>query len=171
MMTFDMENIAVVALPNMRVASYEVTSGEPEQTAIAFVENWLKGKGLKAGENGVRNFGFDCHKGRDIPKGCRIYHVYYSVPENVEGDSEVAVKAFAGGNFARLVVTNPFAGDFPAGWGMLLRWVFDNGLENRLGCVSPEDCYSLFSNEDTPCLEEIYFENGVQYMALYLPVK
>jgi len=163
--------IEMVSLPKMRVASYEVTSGEPEQTAIKFVENWLQNKGLKAGENGVRNFGFDCHKGREIPKGCRIYHVYFSVPEFVEGDSDVEVKEFAGGNFARLIITNPFSGDFPSAWEVLLKWTFDNNIENGLGCTSPEDCYSLFSNEDTPCLEEIYFDNGVQYMAMYLPVK
>ncbi len=80
--------VELVSLPVMRVASYEVTSREPEQTAIQFVENWLKNKGLTVGENGVRGFGFDCHKGREIPRKCRIYHVYYSVPESVKGDSE-----------------------------------------------------------------------------------
>ena len=50
-----------VSLPPMRVASYEVISEAPEEDAQEYVENWLKDKGLKVGENGVRGFGFDCH--------------------------------------------------------------------------------------------------------------
>ena len=160
-----------VSLPKMFVASYEVVSEAPEEDAQEFVENWLKDKGLKVGENGARGFGFDCHKGRDIPAGCRIYHVYYSVPENVKGDSNVEVKEFSGGNFAKLTVEEPFTGDFPLGWGILLKWTFDQGEENLLGCTSPDDCYSLFSNEESPCLEEIFYENGKQYMNLFLPIR
>lgn len=167
----DFSKVERVSLPKMFVASYEVTSSEPEQTAIEFVENWLKNRGLNVGEDSVRGFGFDCHKGRDIPSGCRIYHVYYSVPESINGDSDVEVKEFAGGNFAKLTVQDPFSGDFPLGWGVLLKWTFDNNEENLLGCTSPDDCYSLFSNEDTPCLEELYCHNGIQFMDLYLPIR
>ncbi|MEA4824710.1 MAG: GyrI-like domain-containing protein [Clostridiaceae bacterium] len=163
--------IEVVSLPNMMVASYEVTSSNPEQTAIEFVESWLIGKGLKVGENGIRGFGFDCHKGRDIPKDCRIYHVYYTVPSHLKGDTDVEIKEFFGGKFAKIVVTDPFSSNFPLTWGVLLQWTFENNVENRLGCTSSQDCYSLFSNEDTPCLEEVYLENGISYMALYLPIK
>jgi effector-binding domain-containing protein len=170
-----------VSLPDMMVASYEVTSDAPEQTAIKFVENWLQKKGLKIGdngtqrqkigENGVRGFGFDCHKGRNIPDGCRIYHVYYSIPETLKGDSDVEIKEFSGGDYARLIITDPFSGDFPAAWYVLLKWTFENNVGNGIGCTSPDDCYSLFSNEETPCLEELYMEDGVQYMAFYLPIK
>ena len=160
-----------VSLPKSLVASYEVISGEPEQTAIEFVEKWLGNKGLSAGKNGVRGFGFDCHKGREIPNGCRIYHVYYTVPESTKGDSDITVKEFQGGNFARLVITDPFSGDFPLAWGILLKWAFDNNIETRLGYTSPNDIYSLFSNEDAPCLEELYIKDGVQYMDFYLPIE
>lgn len=167
----DFSKVERVSLPKMLVASYEVTSSEPEQTATGFMENWLKSRGLNVGENGVRGFGFDCHKGRDIPQGCRIYHVYYSVPESINGDSDVEIKEFSGGNFARLTIQDPFSGNFPLGWGVLLKWTFDNNAENLLGCASPDDCYSLFSNEDIPCLEEIYWNNGKQYMDMYLPIR
>jgi len=167
----EFSNVERVSLPKMLVASYEVTSAEPEQTATGFVENWLKNKGLNVGENGVRGFGFDCHKGRDIPEGCRTYHVYYSVPDNINGDPEIQIKDFAGGNFAKLTIHDPFSGDFPSGWGVLLKWAFDNHVDNLLGCTSPDDCYSFFSNEDTPCLEELYWNKGEQYMALYLPIR
>ncbi len=160
-----------VALPAMRVASYEVTSGEPERVAIDFMEKWLENRNLFAGANGVRGFGFDCHKGRSIPDGSRIYRVYYSVPKSVQGDADVAVKQFAGGNFATLVITDPFSGDFPQAWGVLLKWAADNHAKNRLGCTRPDDVYSLFSNEDSPCLEEIFCNGGVQYMAIYLPIE
>ena len=163
--------IEQVSLPKMRVASYEVTSSEPEQAAIDFVKKWLKDRGLSVGENGVRGFGFDCHKARNIPEGSRIYQVYYSIPESVEGDTEITIKEFIGGNFARIIIEDPFSGDFPSAWGVLLKWAFGNNIRNRLGCSSPDDCYSLFSNEDSPCLEEIYYADGVQYMALYLPIE
>lgn len=156
-----------VSLPEMPVASYEVTSPEPEQTAMGFVEAWLKNRHMAVG----RCFGFDCHKNREIPAGCRIYHVYYPVPEDTVGDEDIPIKKFPGGDFAKLTVKEPFTGDFPLGWGVLSKWTFENNVTNRLGCTSPDDCYSLFSNEDTPCLEELYQDNGVQYMALYLPVK
>jgi len=53
---------------------------------------------------------------------------------------------------------------------VLLKWTFKHKIQTRLGCTSKKDCYSLFSNEESPCLEEIYWEDGVQYMAMYLPV-
>ena len=162
--------VAIVSLPAGRVASYEVTGEAPEQDAIAFVEKWLADKGLRPGADGVRGFGFDCHKERDIPEGCRIYHVYYTVPADVAGDAAVTVKDFPGGAFARLIVTDPFSGDFPTGWYTLLAWTFEHNVRNGLGCTSPDDCYSLFSGEDSPCLEELYQQDGVQYMALYLPL-
>jgi len=160
-----------ISLPACKVASYEVTGGEPEQAAIGYIESWLRDKGIDPAKDGVRGFGFDCHKGREIPDGQRIYHVYYTVPESTEGDASVEVKAFPGGNFAKLVVADPFSGDFPTGWNTLLQWTFNSGAQNALGCTSPDDCYSLFSNEDTPCLEELYSKDGVQYMALYLPIR
>ncbi len=52
-----------------------------------------------------------------------------------------------------------------------MKWTFENHIKNKLGCTAPDDCYSLYSNEETPCLEELYWEGGVQYMALYLPVE
>jgi effector-binding domain-containing protein len=160
-----------VTLPKMLVASYEVTSGDPEGTAVGFMESWLQKRELKIGENGVRGFGFDCHKGRNTSEGLRTYHVYYSVPESVKGDSDIEVKEFNSSNYAKFVVTDPFSGYFPLGWGMLLKWTFDNDVKNKIGCSSPDDCYSLFSNEETPCLEELYSDNGIQYMAFYLPIE
>jgi effector-binding domain-containing protein len=177
----ELGKIERVSLPKMLVASYEVTSNAPELTAIEFVENWLQKKGLKIGangvkgqkigENGIRGFGFDCHKERDTQEGIRTYHVYYSVPESIKGDSDIEIKKFSGGDFARIIITDPFSGDFPSAWFDLIKWTFENNVINGLGCTSPNDCYSLFSNEETPCLEELYSENGVQYMALYLPIK
>ena len=177
-----LSEIALVDLPKTMVASHEVISAEPEQEGAAFMEAWVQ-KALdlpapyapmRSGEHGIRSFGFDCHKGKDIPKGCRIYHWYVTLPKgaDVAGDDEVEIKEFPGGQFARIVVENPFMDcDFPCAWGKLLKWVFKNKIPNRLGCKSKKDCYSLYSNEESPCLEETYEENGVQYMAMYLPVE
>jgi len=185
--------VTLVDLPKCRVASYERISGSPESESAEFIEAWLLEKhGLRTagatgrGENGVVRYGFDCHKGRDIcgentactkePKGCwscRIYRQYVTLPEGAEiaGDDDVAVKDFPGGRFARVAVRDPFSCDFPSAWYVLLKWAFRHRIINRLGCTSKKDCYSLFSNEESPCLEEIYRENGVEYMAMYLPVE
>ena len=181
-----LSEITLVELPKSMVASYEVISDSPEGEGGAFIEAWLEKRGLKAGENGVVRYGFDCHKGRDIcgentacakeQKGCwkcRIYHQYVTLPADtaIVGDDDVAIKEFPGGRFARIAVRDPFTCDFPSAWYELLKWTFKKKIPNRLGCTSKKDCYSLFSNEESPCLEEIYEENGVQYMAMYLPVE
>lgn len=168
-----LSEITLVDLPKAKVASYEVTSKNPEQVSGEFIAAWIQQKlGLRIGEGGTRGFGFDCHKGRKIPKGRRIYHQYVLLPEGYEvtGDKKVAIKDFPGGAFARVAVRDPFRDcDFPLAWGVLLEWAFDNNIPNRLSCKK-DDIYSLFSNEESPCFEELYEKDGVQYMAMYLPV-
>jgi len=187
-----LSGITLVDLPKCRVASYEVISDCPEEAGGKFIEAWIEKHGLRMasaagqGDNGVVRYGFDCHKGRDIcrentacakeQKGCwacRIYHQYVTLPEGVSiaGDDDVMVKNFPGGRFARIAVRDPFACEFPSAWYVLLKWAFKNKIKNRLGCKSPKDCYSVYSNEESPCLEELYWEDGVQYMAMYLPVE
>jgi len=189
-----LSEITLVDLPGCKVASCERISSSPEEESADFIEAWLLGKhGLRTasaagrGDNGVIRYGFDCHKGRDIcgenasctkeQKGCwqcRIYHQYVTLPEGaaIAGDGDVAVKDFPGGKFARVAVRDPFGGvDFTGAWSVLLKWAFKHKIPNRLGCKSKKDCYSIFSNEETPCLEELYWEDGVQYMALHLPVE
>ena len=112
----ELSRIEVTELPKMLVASYEVTSGEPEQEVGQYMEAWLEKRDLYIGENGVRTFGFDCHKGRSIPRGCRIYHMYASLPKKIDGDDAVEVKEFPGGKFAKIVIRDPFSGDFPSVW-------------------------------------------------------
>jgi len=187
-----LSEITLVDLPKRKVASYERISSNPEQESGEFIEAWIEKHGLRMasaagrGDKGVIRYGFDCHKGRDIcgentecskePKGCwscRIYHQYVTLPEGapIVGDSDVEVKDFPGGKYARVAVRDPFSCDFPSAWYVLLKWAFKHKIPNRLGCKSKKGCYSLFSNEESPCLEEIYWEDGVQYMAMYLPVE
>jgi len=184
--------VTLVELPKCMVASYERISSNPEQESDEFIVAWLLEKhGIRTasaagpGDDGVVRYGFDCHKGRDICgentacvkeqtgcQHCRIYHQYVTLPAGatIAGDGDIAVKEFPGGRFARVAVRDPFSCDFPSAWYVLLEWSFKRKIQNRLGCKSKKDCYSLFSNEESPCLEEIYWENGVQYMAMYLPV-
>jgi len=181
-----LSGITLVDLPKCKVASYEVISDCPEEAGGAFIEAWIEKHGFRCGENGVVRYGFDCHKGRDIcgentacskeQKGCwkcRIYHQYVTLPEGapIAGDGDIAIKEFPGGRFARVTVRDPFTCEFPSAWYVLLKWAFKTRIKNRLGCKSPKDCYSVFSNEESPCLEELYWEDGVQYMAMYLPVE
>ena len=163
-------DISIVVLPSMRVVSFESISCEPEHDTEEMMKKWLSNHNLNVGKNGVRDFGFDCNKSRDIPIGCRIYHRYTIIPENFIADGTDNIKNFSGGRFAKLIIRDPFSCDFPSGWSYILRALFKNDIQNRLGCRSENDCYSLFSCEDTPCLEELYTEDDVQYMALFLPI-
>ena len=163
-----LSEITLVDLPKAAVASCEAISGNPEQESGAMIEAWLEKHGLRCGENTA------CDKEQKGCRSCRIYHQYATLPEGaaLAGDDNVAIKEFSGGRFARIAVRDPFADcEFPSAWGILLRWAFKKKIPNRLGCTSKKDCYSLFSNEESPCLEEVYWENGAQYMAMYLPIK
>ena len=162
--------IEIVSLPEMKVAVFEDISNEPEQATDEMAKAWLAKYGLTGTENCIRNFGFDCHKGREIPKNCRIYRRYIAIPENIAVENEKNLQIFEGGRFARMTITDPFSDDFPLGWGKILKWAFENGTENRLGCTSPDDCYSLFSNDESPCLEELYTKNGITYMDFFMPI-
>lgn len=163
-------DISVIELPPMRVASFEAISSEPEKETENIMNEFLRSYNLESCKNGVRDFGFDCHKGREIPEGCRIYHRYTVVPEYVQAAENIEIKIFNGGKFAKLVITDPFTCDFPSGWGYMLKVLAAKGIRNRLG-ITEDECYSLYSCEETPCLEELYTENDVRYMALFLPIE
>lgn len=45
----DFSKVERVSLPEMLVASHEVTSSEPEQAAKGFMENWMMNRGLNVG--------------------------------------------------------------------------------------------------------------------------
>ena len=136
---------------------------------VAEAGKWLEERNLTIDNSVMRNFGFDCHKGRVIPNGCRIYKMYITLPADYSA-KEKNVKEFEGGKFAKLHIIDPFSFDFPTGWAILLEWVDANGYRNRLGC-NKDDCYSLFSNDESPCLEELFTRDGIQYMDFFLPIE
>ena len=156
--------IEVVYLPPMRVASYKTTGREPERESYDLMERWLSKHGLKYGENGVRNLGFDvnAHGESNYEEGVRCYQKYATVPEGVDGSDGVETKCFPGGKFAKLVITRPFECDFAQGWNHLFSWLGNSEEKPRL--TNGGTC------EETPCLEELYTENDVQFMAMYLPL-
>jgi len=145
--------IETVMLPEMQIAVFE---DEPEPVTDAMANTWL-----------IKN-----HKGRGNSKNCLIYRRYMAIPENLAVASEENIQQFRGGRFARMVITDPFSSpDFPLGWGKILQWTFENGIKNRLGCTSPDDIFiSFFSNDESPCIEEVYTKDGITYMGLFLPI-
>ena len=89
---------------------------------------------------------------------------------------EENIKIFNGGKYARLIITDPFGGDFPAGWHKLIEWAVGNGYKNKNVCRSTGrcnpcagDCWN--STEEEPDFEELYEKDGVQYMDFYLPIE
>lgn len=158
-------NIEIVYLPPMKVASCKVTSSNPEQEGYLLMESWLKKHSLKHGENGVRSFGFDvnAHGESDYEKGIRCYQRFAAVPEGIDGSDGIEIKKFSGGRFAKMIITRPFECEFTEGWNHMFSWLENSDEKARL--TNGGTC------EETPCLEEVYSENGIEYMAMYLPIQ
>lgn len=157
--------IEIVALPPMKVASYKITGSNPEEEGYLFMADWLNKQGLKFGENGVRNFGFDVnsHGESDYEKGIRCYQRFAAVPEGIDGSDGIEIKMFCGGRFAEMIITRPFECEFTEGWNYMFAWLENSDEKARL--TNGGTC------EETPCLEEVYTENGIEYMAMYLPLQ
>ena len=178
MMKFNMDTIEIITLPKMRVAFFKDFSHQPEGNVIEMAKNWLAKHGLEWNKQGLRNFGFDCDEfPTNRPDGKHTYGMYIHIPENISIDCEEGkIKTFKGGKYARLVITDPFSGNFPDGWNKLVKWASDNGYKNKNVCKSTGrcnpckgDCWN--STEEEPDFEELYEKDGVQYMDFYLPVE
>lgn len=150
--------LEIVDLPPMRVASYKTTGHEPEQDGYEFMTRWLEKHGLKYSENGIRNFGFDvnAHGESDYERGIRCYQRFTTIPEGIEGSEGVEIKQFSGGKFVKMIITRPFDCEFTEGWNHMFAWLEKSEEKARL------------TNGGT--CEELYYENGVLYMSMYLPL-
>ena len=177
MLKFGIEEVEVVTLPQMRVAFFKDFSHGPEMNVFEMAKNWLAKQGLEMNKDGIRAFGFDCDEfPTNRPEGKHTYGMYVSIPESISLNSDENIIIFKGGKYARLIITDPFSGDFPDGWNKLIKWAHENGYKNKNICKSTGrcnpctgDCWN--STEEEPDFEELYEKDGVQYMDFYLPIE
>ena len=183
---FHMDKIEIVTLPRVKVAVFDRMSREPEQETGELAKQWLAGHGLALDSPGVRLLGFDNYDPDEMLDGRRRYTHYLTLPPSLDADGEDNVKLFNGGRFARLMIEDPFTGDFPQGWDKLIGWAAKHGYTDKVYCKwagksnrcvnsteeKPKPCGGACwrSCEQTPCFEEIVTRDGVDFMDFYLPI-
>jgi len=184
---FHLDKIEIITLPRMKVAVFDKMSNEPEQKVGDMAKKWLADHGVAIDDVSARLLGFDNYTPEEMMNGRRRYTMYATVPPSLSVDDEDNVKMFNGGRYARLMIEDPFTGDFPGGWGLLIDWVRKNGYRDKgVTCQikgikgrcwrsseeNPRPCDGgcWGSSELSPCFEEIVTRNGVQYMDFYLPI-
>jgi len=118
------QDIRIVTLPAMRMASFYAFSSSPETVAWDITVNWAKSHGCWQEAPSVRIFGFN---NPDPSAGSPNYgyEFWLTINDEVQYDSDTKIKEFSGGMFAVLrcnVTTNPWE-IIPASWGKLVKWL------------------------------------------------
>lgn len=120
----DNQDVRIVTLPAMRVASFYAFSSSPETEAWIKLLTWAKSHACWQEAPATRIFGFN---NPDPSAGSPNYGYEYwlTIDPDVKSDDEMKIKAFAGGMYAALlcdVSDNP-AEIIPASWGKLVTWL------------------------------------------------
>lgn len=160
-----LSEVKIEKLPALRVATYRAVGNEPENESIEYVNKWVKKKVIDTGlakEEDLKHFGFD------IPiyphfakKGYRGYEAWKQIPESVKSSEHIVIKEIQEDTYATIIITEPFKAPFERigkGWKFLVNWVNSGEYKSKF-------------TMNRYCLEEVYEENGIEYMKLYEPVK
>jgi effector-binding domain-containing protein len=133
MIKFYIDEIEIVSLPQMRVVFFKDFSHEPEMKTKEMVNKWLEKHGLEENKDGIKIFGFDCDEfPTNRPDGKHAYGMFVFIPDNILLNiNEENIRIFKGGKYARLIISDPFSGDFPDGWNKLIEWTVKNGYKNK----------------------------------------
>ena len=158
-------DIRVETVDRFRMARYVIISPEPENDSIDHMKKWLKESGL---------LDYPGYKPRligwDFPHlspeqinvfGLRGYVSAYIIPEDFTplcGGAEIAWQERD--TYAVITITDPFRDAFdliPNAYKTLLAYIEKNNLK-------------VHSHENRFCFEEVYEQDGIQYMDVYIPV-
>lgn len=119
----DKQEVRIVNLPAMRVASFHAFSASPETDAFSKTFSWAKAHGYWKQPPEVRIFGFN---NPDPSEGSPNYgyEFWLTVGPEVQEDAQVKIKEFPGGLYA--VMYCDVSGDsydiIPSTWGKLVKW-------------------------------------------------
>jgi AraC family transcriptional regulator len=118
------QDIRIVTLPAMRMASFYAFSSSPETEAWNQAVNWARSHGCWQEAPIVRIFGFN---NPDPSAGSPNYGYEYwvTIGDDVRTDRDTKIKDYNGGMYAVLrcdVIANPWE-IIPASWGKLVKWL------------------------------------------------
>jgi len=118
------QDIRIVTLPAMKMASFYAFSSSPETEAWNKVVDWAKSHGCWQEAPTVRIFGFN---NPDPSPGSPNYgyEFWLTIGDDMQSDSVINVKEFSGGLYGVLrcnVTANPWD-DIPTAWGKLVKWL------------------------------------------------
>jgi len=118
------QDIRIIYLPAMRVASFYAFSSSPETEAWEKMITWAKAHSCWHEPPATRIFGFN---NPDPSAGSPNYgyEFWLTIGPDMQLDNETAAKDFSGGKYGVLrcaVSGNPWD-IIPASWGMLVKWL------------------------------------------------
>jgi AraC family transcriptional regulator len=145
--------VHMAELPPMRVATTLAFGPSPERAAWEKLVEWARTKGLF--KQGARVFGFD--NPEPSPGSPNYgYEVWLEVSPEVEGNGEIQIKEFSGGNYAVTRVVG-VENIFPT-WQNLVAWCEDSPYR-----IGNHQCLEEHVNLDLEDLEKLTLD-------LYLPI-
>ncbi len=157
----DDQEVKIVTLPPMRMASFYAYTATPEQDAWHKMYHWAKARQLWQDPPATRIFGFDNPPPSEGSPN-RGYEFWLAIGPDVQPDDEIKVMEFTGGSYAVMHCDVSTADPFeviPATWQKLVRW-----LET-----------SHYQYGKDPCLEEHLTRKETTdqgfLLDLYLPIK
>jgi AraC family transcriptional regulator len=142
------DDVRLVDLPPMNVASFHAYGPSPERVALQKMLVWAERQGFLADGSEHRVFGFD--NPSPAPGSPNYgYEFWFEVaPEQAGADEDVTWKDAPGGRFAVLrCAAEPDGSNIPAAWAELAGWLEDSPyhyppqrqcLEEHLGPWMPE---------------------------------
>lgn len=155
--------VSVVTVPAMTLARYVVISPAPERDAQLVLERWAQESGLAQMHAPLRQIGWDfpfVTKEQQSRFGLRGYAAGWILPEGFElrcPGMELFSQPAA--RYAKLTVRDPFREAFdriPKGYQRILSYLGANGFKESHG------------SEFLPCFEEVYEQEGVTCMDIYI---
>jgi AraC family transcriptional regulator len=117
------QDVRIVTLPPMRMASFYAFSSSPELESWNKVVDWAKSHGCWQEAPAIRIFGFN---NPDPSAGSPNYgyEFWLTIGSDVQPDNEIKIKQFSGSMYGVLRCDAPGSPwDFiPAAWGKLVKW-------------------------------------------------
>ena len=156
-------DVCVVDFPAFRLARYVMISPQPENDVQMYLDHWAKSSGLFDAVADPRQIGWDfpfVSMEQQNRFGLRGYAAGWILPENFEPDYP-GVEIYRQGStqYAKITVRDPFRAAFdriPKGYQRILEYLGANGFKENHGV------------EYLGCFEEVYQEDGITYMDIYI---
>lgn len=157
--------VSLTTVEKFRFARYVMISPNPENDVMEYMARWAKNSGLLDYPGYIpRQIGWDFPFVSDEQKnryGLRGYVAAYIIPEEFKPSCDGAELAFQEtDHYAKITITDPFFAPFdriPGAYGKIFEYaaghhIIAQSCDNRI------------------CMEELYVQEGITYMDVYVPV-